>query len=194
MQTQQSAGVPAMEWSWPLFVRITRYDLGWSKACVGWHERLHPEHPKPANAVVSVVAASVVPTASATADGSTKATGVARVAAKVAAVGSKATPVAAISTPAVKAAAPPTRVTVAAVAPAATPAAIAAPAVVATPVTAVATTAKTAPNSSSKTPAKTSPGLGLPQFLVMLEVPGGQVCLKLQRSVARSHFHNGVGV
>lgn len=163
-----------MEWSWPLFVRITRYDLGWSKACGNWDELLHPEQPraeqpKPATAVVSVVAAAVVPAC----DGDAKAPSVARVAAKVTPVGAKAMRVAAVPAPAVKRVAASAPVAVAA-APAPTTVATA------TPVTAIATAHAKATGPSTASPVKTSPGLGLPQFLVMLEVPGGQVCHVLQ--------------
>ena len=182
-----------MEWSWPLFVRITRYDLGWSKACAGWHERLHPEQPKPTAAVVSVVAASVVvPAAQKSADG-VAATAAAPAVARVAAVATKTTPtavtavtakptaVAVVSAPATAVAArPAAAVPVAAVAKtpvsakAAPTAAVASVAAVA-PVAAVAAAPLKGTALSVVGPAKTSPGLGLPQFLVMLEVPGGQV-------------------
>lgn len=163
----------AMEWSWPLFVRITRYDLGWSKAYGGWHERLHPEQPK--SAVVSVVAAAVVSKASADGD----VPGVARVAAKATPVGVKATPVAVISAPVVRPAPPSVSVAVAAVVPAPAPMAGGAPKVVAvaTPAAAVATAHA---KGTSPSLMKPSSGLGLPQFLVMLEVPGGQVCQRSQ--------------
>ena len=159
-----------MEWSWPLFVRITRYDLGWSKACGGWHERLHPEQPK--TAVVSVVAAAVVPKASA--DGG-NVPGVARVAAKVTPIAVKATPVAVVSAPAAKSASQSVSVAVTAVVPAPAPMAGGGPKVVAvaTPAAAV---AMAPAKGTSPSLMKTSSGLGLPQFLVMLEVPGGQVC------------------
>ena len=154
-----------MEWSWPLFVRITRHDLGWSRAGPP-SDILHPGAPAAAVAVTNVqvacarsaavAATATVTVAQAAAARPTRVAGVTVVPA-VAAAGSNDT----AATAAVGVA----------VATAAVATAIAAPAVT---VVAVAPAAAVPANPAPPLlPPASTPGgsLGLPQLLVMLEVP-----------------------